>query len=166
MQTFFKLLCVLTTLALVIWCAYEFNKNEDVCEVLFKTFHEDEGSVYPDLTFVLPNAFNETVLRTYNESFNKKHYRSFLRGGVHWNEQMLDIDFEQVSMQLNDYLIQTCFYETPKDKSAGICKNHITIKRWNMLRFAVFGVHFPLNMTLHSATIKLKNSILTISIQF
>ena len=159
LQALFKLVCVLTTLALVIWCAYEFNKNEDVCEVLFKTFHEDEGSVYPDMTFILPNAFNESALRTYNESLNKKHYRSFLHGSRDWTEQMLNIDFDKVNMRLNDYLIQTCFYETPKDKSAGICKNNITIKRWNMLSFAVFGLHFPLNMTLYKATIKLKNSI-------
>ena len=67
---FFRLACILTTLSLVIWCGYEFSKNEDVCEVLFKTFHQDEDSVYPDMIFGLPNRFNESFLRLYDNSFN------------------------------------------------------------------------------------------------
>ena len=70
----FKLVCVLTTLSLVIWCCYEFNKNEDVCEVLFKVFHEDEDSIYPELYFGTLNRFNETALRAYHESFNEQNY--------------------------------------------------------------------------------------------
>ena len=64
----FKLICILTTLSLVVWCAYEFNKNEDICEVSFKGFLEDKESVYPDLIFGVQNRFNETVLRTYDET--------------------------------------------------------------------------------------------------
>ena len=86
---FFRLACILTTLSLVIWCGYEFSKNEDVCEVLFKSFHQDEDSIYPDLIFGLPNRFDGTALRTYNESFNEDNYRDFLlgrNGSDNWNE--------------------------------------------------------------------------------
>ena len=33
----FKILCIFTTISLVIWCSYEFSKNEDVSEIIFKT---------------------------------------------------------------------------------------------------------------------------------
>ena len=36
MNNVYALFCILTTLMLIIWCCYEYGKDEDVCEVLFK----------------------------------------------------------------------------------------------------------------------------------
>ena len=57
----FKLICVLTTLSLIIWCGYEFSKDEDVCEVVFKRFYEEKESIYPDLIIGISNEFNESI---------------------------------------------------------------------------------------------------------
>ena len=78
-HSLFELVCILATIALVFWCCYEFSKDEDVCEVLFKKFHEDEDSIYPDLTFALPNRFNETALKEYDHGFNERKYFDFLQ---------------------------------------------------------------------------------------
>merc|ERR1712020_694834 len=83
-HNFFTLLCILSTIALVIWCCYEFSKNEDVCEILFKKFQEDEDSRFPELTFGLPNRFNEIALRKHNQNFNENNYRHFVAGGEYW----------------------------------------------------------------------------------
>ena len=88
LQNTFKLVCVLATLSLVIWCGYEYYKNEDVCEVLFKTFHEDEDSIYPELSFALPNRFNESALRAYKEGFNEHNYKGFLQAVGYWDKRM------------------------------------------------------------------------------
>ena len=77
LHTVFKLICILTTLALVIWCAYEFNENEDISEIIFKTFHEDKDSIYPELTVGVLNRFNETALREYDKGFNGVNYRKY-----------------------------------------------------------------------------------------
>ena len=154
----FELICILTTLALVIWCSYEFTKDEDICEVSFKTFLEDEYSTYPDLWFMLPTRFNETALRTYDKHFTKHKYRSHLFGGRSWDEKMLDIDFEKVSMQINDYLLQTCLYETLRQKIKGICKNNVTLTQQNSFGQTIVTLHFPSDRPVYSAIIKLKNS--------
>ena len=156
----FTLLCIITTLALIIWCCYEFSKNEDVCEVLFKTFHEDEDSRYPELTFGLPNRFNETALRRYDENFTERNYQQFLRNGAYWDNKMVNIDFEKVIMQLNDYEIETCFYESFFSRIGQICKNQlITIKRLDMFGQSMYTLQLPPEMLMYSATIKIKNSI-------
>ena len=160
LHNFFKFSCILTTLALVIWCCYEFNKNEDVCEVLFKTFHEDQESIYPEITFGVINKFNETALKAYNEGFNKQNYIDFLQGGAQWDEKMLDIDFKKVSMKIKDYEIETCFLATAVAYRDGICNNSlISIERLDTLEWAMFTLHLPSNMPMFSATIKLKSSI-------
>ena len=151
----FRLVCILTTIALVIWCCIEFNANEDVCEVSFKKFHEDKDSVYPDLTFVLPNRFDETALRSYDESFNEYNYRKFLNGGDYWDEKMLDVDFDKVSMRLEDYILKTCLHET----IFGPCKTDGTIKQYDDFGLVENTLHFPLDKTIWKASIKLKNSI-------
>ena len=160
LHNFFKFSCILTTLALIIWCCYEFNKNEDVCEVLFKTFHEDQDSIYPEITFGVINRFNETALNAHNASFNAHNYRNFLQGGDQWDEKMVEIDFKEVSMKLKDYEIETCLIADAVSYRDGICNNDsITIRRLNTLEWALFTLHLPSNMPMFSATIKLKNSI-------
>ena len=155
----FKFLCILMTSALVIWCGLEFDKNEDVCEISFKTFHEDKDSTYPELVFLLPNRFNNTALRGYDEGLNEVNYRKFLDGGHDWDEKMLDVDFEKVSMRLEDYIIKACYYETLHDKMYGDCKNHGVIKQWNDFENALATLHFPSDIIVWGATIKLKTSI-------
>ena len=80
------------TLALIIWCCYEFNKNEDVCEVLFKTFHEDRDSIYPEITFGVQNRFNETALKAYNQIRHKQHLNKlmFICFAFIWNNKKYD----------------------------------------------------------------------------
>ena len=155
----FKLLCILTTIGLIIWCCYEYNKDEDVCEVLFKRFHKDHDSVYPELTFGLSNRFNETALKAYDTSFNQQNYQYFLSGGRYWDEKMLDIDFNKVSMHIDDFVIKTCLYESLVDNFLENCKYHPTIKRVDLFEKALFTLQFPSNRPMHSAKIQLKNSI-------
>ena len=155
----FKLICILTTLALVIWCAYEFNENEDISEIIFKTFHEDKDSIYPELTVGVLNRFNETALREYDKGFNEVNYRKFLEGDQYWDDKMLDVDFEKVSMRMEDYITKTCFYETYQDKRFENCKNHGVMKQWYNLGFVVVTLRFPPDMIMWGATIQLRNSI-------
>ena len=155
----FKLICILTTLSLVVWCAYEFSKNEDICEVSFKGFLEDNDSVYPDLIFGVQNRFNETVLRTYDQTFNEDNYRRFLYGGSDWDAKMLDVDFDKVSMQLKDYVIDICVYKSAKNWFSDICENNVIIKRFDVFGDSIFTVNFPFDQTIFEASIKLKNSI-------
>ena len=152
----FNLICVLTTLSLIIWCGYEFSKDEDVCEVVFKRFYEDKESIYPDLIIGISNEFNESALKTYNPSFNKSSYLSFVRGGSDWNENMLDVDFEKVTMRIQDYVIQACVYETMK---FDVCKNLVKLKTRHFFGFTALTLHFVSKRRLADAKFKLKGSL-------
>ena len=158
LHIFFKLLCIVATTALVIWCCWEFGKDEDVCEVLFKRFREDEESIYPALMFTMRTQFNETVLRAYDKSFNGKKYERFLHG-FYRDEKMLDIDYDKVNMQLKDYLLEACVYESILDKVEGKCKKPLFVSRQNTFGVSHFTMHLPLDRDVVGARIKLKRSI-------
>ena len=161
MNNVFTLLCILTTLALVIWCCYEYSKDEDVCEVVFKEFYEDEDSVYPELTFGFPNIFNESALRKYDQTFNVNNYKNLLFGGNYWDEKMMDVDYKEVSMKLKDYQIEACFYETVFTALQENCKNQtVQIQRLDWFDKSVFTLQMPKNAyPTYASSIKIKSSI-------
>ena len=161
MNNVYTLFCILTTLALIIWCCYEYSKDEDVSEILFKEFYEDEDSVYPEISFGFPNIFNETVLRKYDQTFNIPDYKNFLMNGIYWDEKMMDVDYKAVSMQLKDYQIETCFYDTVYSFWSNICKNQsLQIKRLDMFESSYFTLQMPKDAYLaYAISIKIKSSI-------
>ena len=152
----FNVVCILTTMSLVFWCIYEYSKNEDICEILFKRFHQDEESLYPDLTFCVVDQFNETKLKEYNENFTTLDYRNFLAKGEPWDERYLDVDFFDVTMKLDDYLIETCIRGA--DPSS-VCEPIEQIKMSNMFGQKCYTFHFPLGKPMAFAFIKLNTSI-------
>ena len=50
-----------------------------------------------------PNIFVDESLKTLNNEFNSTSYSSFLSGD-HWVDEMMHIDFDEVSLRLEDYL--------------------------------------------------------------
>ena len=163
MSNVYTLFCILTTLVLIIWCCYEYGKDEDVSEVLFKEFYEDEDSVYPEITFGFPNIFNETVLRKYDQTFNIPDYKNFLMNAIYWDAKMMDVDYKDVGMQLKDYQIEACFYESiyTLDPTVNICKNQtMQIKRLDMFANSYFTLQMPKDAyPTFATTIKIKSSV-------
>ena len=53
----FKCVCILSALAMTIYCCYEFSKNEDFTTLSKRDFNEDETIPYPEFNFMLENFF-------------------------------------------------------------------------------------------------------------
>ena len=96
--------CSIATLGTVVWCCYEFSRNIDFCEISYKRFNEDNESTYPDLTMCLKNKFDEEKLRASGNGINGSLYDKFLMG-QYWDDQIKNVNFDDVSMKLEDYLL-------------------------------------------------------------
>ena len=75
---------------------------------------EDDDSVYPSITIVLSDRFNETKLKEYDETITPESYLGFLTGSLpskDWNPKLANVDFEEVTMDINDYVIRTCLFK-------------------------------------------------------
>ena len=84
-------LLVVGAIASVTWCCYEYSRNEDMCEVSFKRFLEDNDRVYPDLTVWMPIQINETKLKEVLDSkWTTAVFENILYGN-HWDDRILDI---------------------------------------------------------------------------
>ena len=113
LETLFKTICISGAIACTIWCFYEYSKNEDMCEVYFKSFLEDEESVYPELTIGFPHQLNETKLQMkFGKDMNSSIFRKHLEGKL-WDDRILDTSLKDVNLNFGNYYLSNCIWSSP-----------------------------------------------------
>ena len=96
---------LLVVLAITYLCCYDYFRNEDLCEVSFKKYNKGENHIYPSLSMCFASPFVEQKFTTFNNTeINSLTYESYLLGRYE-DEQMLTVNFEEVTIQLNDFLV-------------------------------------------------------------
>ena len=100
----FHILCLLITGGMVSWCLYNYCLDLDVCLVDQKAFGEEDNYITPALSFCFYDPVVQKKLDQNYPGINKILYTKFLNG-KHWDDKMLDIDFETVSLSLEDFIV-------------------------------------------------------------
>ena len=105
-ETTFKSLCVLVTFVLVGWCFYEYGRNLDLSLVSLKQFGDDEHLITPEMSLCFYDPF---LIDKFNRedlgfNFSYQQYKHFLLGRK-WDHRMLEIDFEQFTKRIEDYIL-------------------------------------------------------------
>lgn len=108
----FEILCICATLFVYYLCIDKFLKNEDVSIVDFRWFHNEYSThhkdIYPTISicfYGIPTVFLDEKLKQIDPKFDAVMYSNFLNGNE-WNEEMLKIDFDEVTLDIVDYLEQ------------------------------------------------------------
>ena len=78
--------------------------NEDVSQVTFKEFHETEESIYPSLTVCFSHIYYVDNFDRYGKGINFSTFSQFL-SGEHWDDKMVDIDYDDVTLDFDKYLM-------------------------------------------------------------
>ena len=105
----FHALCFLVAVGLASRCLIKFLENDSLSSVNYKKYHKNEYHIYPSMSWCIINPFLEHKLKKYGADVNVTSYSDFL-GGFHWDEQMLDIDFDDVTPSLSDNLLEIWLY--------------------------------------------------------
>ena len=99
------ILCLLATCCLSIYAISRFIHNEDVTLVKFTKFQSSADAIYPSISFCLLPPFLEERFYIYgDENINMTSYQRFLKGEI-WNENMLDVDYDNVTVSFSDNLL-------------------------------------------------------------
>ena len=102
-------LCCVITICFTIFCIYQYELDEDVARVEFVEFNSNEKHIYPTVTLCMPKPLLEKKLVTYGEGINVSSYTDFL-GGDLWDERMASIDYDDVSIDIDNYLLGKYFF--------------------------------------------------------
>ena len=100
----FKYLCTLTTCIMVGYWVYKYHSNEDITLTEYKAFSSDVNAMYPELSICLSNPFLTSKFEEVNTNVTKEIYLEYLKGETMLNDTGLNIDYEQVSPNLSDFI--------------------------------------------------------------
>ena len=98
----FRIFCVLAAVFMSAFWFHTYSLNHDLCLVDYKPFYETEEDLVPTQSFCLKNPFlQDRLLQEYG--LNESSYLSFLEGN-YFSQQMLDIEYEKVTLDISDYI--------------------------------------------------------------
>ena len=123
---FFHIICICATLAMTCWCFIKYCLDKDVSLVGFVTFNQDESNIYPALTICFWNPFLNEKLKSYGSGINVSTYSNFLQG-KHWDNRMMDIDYDDVTVSIEDYLTEI-----------GYQFSNFSTRQWRLIRSISF----------------------------
>ena len=152
----FQNFCIFLTIYITCWCFHKYMQDKDVSHVNYRRFHDDINSLYPSLTLCFNNPFLEDRLKETGEGVNITTYVHFLEGNL-WDKRMVNIDYDNVTVDLKDYLefSEIDLRNTSKFRDN---KYYVSMRSPRMKCFS-FDVPFVRDTGVEFFIVKIKNSI-------
>ena len=99
----FQILCNMAAVGLTCWCFHKYMEDKDVSHINYRRFQDGKDSIYPSLTLCFNNPYRNDRLEDVGEGINITTYYNFLEGR-HWDERMVGIEYDNVTIDLDDFI--------------------------------------------------------------
>ena len=152
-ETLFQVTCSIATLGTLIWCGYEFAKNEDLCQVTFKKFHKGNDGIYPHVSLCFEKPFSRIEHERYGEDTLKKYFM-FLEGKSQ-DQKWLNSNYNDFTFNIDDHLI-AAFVEAPPYSGRA---NDINTSITTLGSMKCLTVDLPSSLKVHQFWLAVQNSI-------
>ena len=144
-----KIICISATLFTTIYQLHEYYHGPHRTTVEYKKFNKMEQDVYPSIGICSTNTLLEKNLKQYGDYVTSENYSKFLYGEL-WNQSFLEIDYEYVTRNIEDYLVAFT-YKTNEWKIISIydseTKKRLEEETWftkyNFFDMTCFGIDIP-----------------------
>ena len=104
----FHAICILGTIALIIWCIYMYVLDEDMTVIHFEKFHSKPEYIYPSISLCGSDIFYDSTLKELGASQAK--YESFLKG-EYFDKDIANITYHDVVSNPIDKLLGIKIYQ-------------------------------------------------------
>jgi hypothetical protein len=96
--------CTIATIIMFSKCLMTYLRDEDTSQVEYKRFHKDNESIYPSVSICFKRPFLKNILKEHtNPPVDVKNYSKFI-AGKQWSDQLANIEYDNVTLDLMDYL--------------------------------------------------------------
>ena len=161
--TSFQLICWTVVLTLVVYWIYAFSQNEDLSVVEYRKYYETESDIFPTLTICLKNPIINEKFHKQVSEINQTTYLQFLKGN-YFNRHFLNINYENVTINMNEYVTGTWISWRNGSLDFGNHKKVLTrsyvVSRFNRF-YNCYTLQVPHNEQIRSFTVFLKASVFT-----
>ena len=158
-------ICIIVVIIYALSNIYSFLQNEDLCEISFKKFHNTEEDIYPSMTICQNTPFDKNVFNDgSNNAANISTYENYLRGIENVTQNLANIKYKEVSIQLDDFLIKAGVIEKSLSGRKKISlREHVTEQSWGLfgkiMKCFTFNVPFKKDVKMSHTTVELRNSL-------
>ena len=117
----FKFLCFCTTVFMVGFWIYKYQKNDDATIIEYRSLHDEVDFIYPEISICLSSMDfkNEDINVTKEENFTQRYHNHLL--GIEMNETFKTLDYEILTPNLSEYIkLVTLYWENGTISS---CRN-------------------------------------------
>ena len=118
--------CIVLTVLIVSYNILLYLEDEDLTEVSYKMYNQDDESIYPGITICLRSPFQNKKLEAYGSGINRTTYEEFLRGHL-WDERMLAIDYDNVTVSFANNLLLSNYITNSREQ-----------RNWNLIHYISF----------------------------
>ena len=112
----FYCICWSLALTMTLLATLKYIRNEDVIEISYRKFDTNKADAqYPSMSLCFVDAYKQSSFNDNSNddenTINASSYSAFINGDI-WDEKMLEIDYDEVTINLKEYLISTCMITT------------------------------------------------------
>ena len=161
--TCFQLICWTVVITLVVYWIYVFSQNEDLSVVEYRKYYETESDVWPMLTICLKNPMINERFNNHDYGINQTTYLQFLKGND-FNQEFLSINYENVTINLNEYVVSTWISWRNGSSVSGNHKKVLThsyvVSRFDRF-YDCYTLQVPHNKQIRTFYVLLKASVFT-----
>ena len=158
-------------ISLAFLCYLEFIRDEDFCEVSFKNLYKETENMLPSVSMCFTSPIYNENLQKYRMGLNYTTYEDIIFG-LHNEEKIPNINFEDVSMHLQQHIKQIKvvplhdvddIYKNMTSFSTLI--NSVSTRNWAFLvakkivKCFSFGIPFKTGIGVNSLEIQLNSSV-------
>ena len=180
-RTVFRGACIIATALLTCYCVREYYLDQDVTHIMYKKYHEEPDDLYPSITLCFVEPFIANKLSKYSENLTIESYKNFLSGydNGEWNLSLSTIDYDDVSINLLDYLgnlninllnndnliwniiNNTYHFEGDENSKYGMVRppEIYVSTRWNSRKCYTINIPFVKNKRIWSVNLEINQSI-------
>ena len=95
---------MVTTFFMVGFWFYKYYKNEDITLTEYVAFKSDVKAIYPELSICIAIPFLDSKFANVTSNLTKEIYLKYLQGELALEDNGLNVDYEQVTLNLLDFV--------------------------------------------------------------
>ena len=100
----FKAICLIATAGMIVYWIAKYLKDEDISVVEYKLVENMDRVFQPEFTICFENPFIEEKLNHINPNISGQKYLQYLKGEIPGDAIYRGIDYDNVTVQLFEYL--------------------------------------------------------------
>ena len=105
----FHTLCATAAISLSIFWIHNYCKNEDLCQVDYKAYYDNNEDEFPVLSMCFKNFISNERLGRQIRYFNLSNYQNFLHGD-HFDPNFLEINYKDVTRNISESFLSSVIY--------------------------------------------------------